>query len=134
MRRTQPSAAELRRGEQLCSPWPAAVADAPRPRMRLLAWRPIDAGSLVGTADVELAIGLKLFGIAVLRGSSGLWAALPNRPQLNREKRQRVGADGKPVFAAIAEWRSRELSDRFSAAVVGLVREAHPGDLDGAGQ
>ena len=38
----------------------------------------------------------------------------------------RVGADDKPAFEPVAEWRDRETADRFSAAVVEMVRAAHP--------
>jgi hypothetical protein len=30
----------------------------------------------------------------------------------------------------VIEWKSRELRERFSAAVVAAVRRAHPSDLD----
>jgi hypothetical protein len=35
------------------------------------------------------------------------------------------------MFAPVLEWRSRELGDRFSAAVVALVRAANPDAPDG---
>jgi hypothetical protein len=44
-----------------------------------------------------------------------------------------VKPDGKPQYSAILEWKSRDLADRFSEAVVELVRQTHPGDLDDGG-
>jgi len=38
-------------------------------------------------------------------------------PVLDRDSCREIGADGKPTFVAICEWRSRALSDRFSEAV-----------------
>jgi hypothetical protein len=46
----------------------------------------------------------------------------------------RRGADGKPQYAAILEWKSRDLSDRFSATVIDLIRQNHPNALDGEGE
>jgi hypothetical protein len=126
----RPSEAELRRGE--AATWgPGPGAAAQRPRMRLLSWKPITKGSLRGFATVELPIGLRLVDCGVFVGTKGAWAALPAKPQLDKENRQRLGADGKPSYSPVVEWRSRDLADRFSAAVVALVRAAHPDALGG---
>jgi hypothetical protein len=100
--------------------------------MRLLGWRRLRQGTLFGFAQVELPIGLMIGDIAVLRGADGnLWAAMPSKPELNRDGRSvRVGGDGKTLYREILRWRSRRLGDAFSDRVVGLVRAAHPEDLD----
>ena len=67
----------------------------------------------------------------MLVGGNGAWAALPAKSVRNREGRQ-VKPDGKPQYAAILKWRDRALADRFSRAVVGLVRQHHPDAVDGA--
>jgi hypothetical protein len=127
------SAETLRRGEEMAwgSRPNSEARRVDRPKMRLLAWRKIGVGNLIGLADVELPIGLKIFDIPVIAGRNGRlhWAAMPSKAQLDRERRQKVGADGKPLFAPVCEWRTRALGDRFSAAVVDLVRAAHPSDL-----
>jgi hypothetical protein len=48
---------------------------------------------------------------------------------LDRDGKQ-VKVDGKRQYTAIMEWRDRGLADRFSEALVGLVRQADPGALD----
>ena len=106
------------------------TAAAPR-QMRLVGWRPIAKGSLRGFAVVELPIGLKIHDIPVFIGTNGPWASLPNKPQIDRDGRQKVGANGKAAFSPILEWRDKDLRDRFSEAVVGLVRDAHPDALEG---
>jgi hypothetical protein len=122
------SEAELRRGE--AATWgPGPGAAAQRPRMRLISWKPIAKGSLRGFATVELPIGLKLIDCAIFVGTKGAWASLPAKPQLDKDNRQRIGADGKPSYSPVVEWRSRDLADRFSAAVVALVRATHPDAL-----
>ncbi len=126
------SPAHLRRGEAAVwgsQPENANATSKPRLRMRLLAWRPIDVGNLLGIASVELPIGLRLHEIAIIAGRDGKapWAAMPTKAQLDSDHQQRIGADGKPLYSRVAEWKSRELSDRFSAAVVELVQAEHPG-------
>ena len=107
-----------------------AVSAAKRPRMRLLSFTPRIQGALRGFATVELPIGLRLYDVLVFSGDKGPWAALPTKPQLDRERRQKIRVDGKPLFWPIAEWRNRELADRFSTAVVELIRQAHPDAFD----
>jgi hypothetical protein len=41
---------------------------------------------------------------------------------------------GKVRYAPVLSWRSRGLSDRFSAAVIKLLLRDHPSRLSGAGQ
>lgn len=105
----------------------AATGSDDRPRLRLISFKPIGKSGLAGFASVEIGIGLRLFELPVfVGGQNGPWVALPRRPSLDRERRQRTGADGKPAFEAVAEWKDRETSDRFSTAVVELIRSAHP--------
>jgi hypothetical protein len=127
----QPTQPDLRRGE--AATWGAKPDIPAKPKMRLVSWKPLIKGSLRGFAIVELPIGLKVFDVAVFVGKNGAWASLPSKPQLDRDGRQKTGADGKAAFSPVLEWRSRELSDRFSATVVDLVRAAHPEALDGGG-
>lgn len=61
--------------------------------------------------------------------SKGAWAGLPAKPIMDGERRQKIGADGKPRCAPVAEWRNRELAAGFSDAVVAAVSQAHPDDL-----
>lgn len=128
MTAARPTAAELRRGE--AATWgPRPGAAAQRPKMRLVSWKPVAKGSLRGFATVELPIGLRLIDCAVFVGTKGAWVSLPAKPQFDKDNRQRIGADGKPSYSAAIEWRSRELADRWSQAVIDLIRATHPGAL-----
>jgi hypothetical protein len=97
--------------------------------MRLLKWRPLVKNSLRGFADVELPIGLVIREIPLLTSHGKCWASLPAKPVLDAVGRQ-AEQDGKKKYAAILEWRSRELSDRFSEKLVAIVRAQHPGALE----
>ena len=106
-------------------------ADRESPRLRLLSVKPIGNSGLVGIASVELGITLQLHDLPLFAGSqNGPWVALPRKPQLDRDRRQRIGADGKPSFEPVAEWKDRETANKFSAAAVELIRAAHPDLLE----
>lgn len=114
----------------------AAIAfgygDRPAPRqLRLVSWTPIAKGALRGFATVELLpIGLKVIDVPILVGTNGPWAALPAKPEFDREGRRKLDINGKPTWSPVLTWRTRDFANRFSDAVVAAVRQAHPGDLD----
>jgi hypothetical protein len=102
----------------------------PRPAARsaplqLMDFQPLRKGALRGFATVELPIGLRIRDVPVFVGANGAFAALPRKPSLDRERRQRT-IGGALAYEPVLEWRSRDLADRFAAAVVDLVRQAHP--------
>src|SRR4051812_20712850 len=101
----------------------AAVTD--RPRLRLISFKPLRKNSLIGFASVELPMGLKLFDSPVLTSNGKTRASLPSKPVLGADGKQ-VEVYGKRQYASILEWRDRDLSDRFSQAVVDAVRAEYP--------
>ena len=128
-----PSQAALRRAE--AATWgglPTPGHQAEQKRMRLIAWKPLVKNSLRGFATVELPIGLKISDVPVLISNGKACASLPSKPQIDKDGQHKRDFNGKPVYAAILEWRDRDLGDRFSAAVVALIHAEHPDDLDGA--
>ena len=101
-------------------------------RVRLQSFKPLVKGALRGFATIEMAGGLVLHECPICRGGDGkAWVALPAKPVLNRDGRHRHDINGKSQYAPVAEWRSRDLANGFSAAVIELVRLAHPSALDG---
>ncbi len=106
-----------------------SAAGADHPRMRLVSFKPLTKGALRGFATVQLPIGLTIEDCPVLVGTNGPWATLPGKPVIGRDGRQ-VNVGGKSQYAAILKWRDRELADRWSAAVVELVRQHHPDALE----
>jgi DNA-binding cell septation regulator SpoVG len=92
--------------------------------MRLVSFKPLVKGALRGFANVELPNGLRIDDCPICVGGNGAWAALPSKPVLDREGKQ-VETDGKRQYAALLHWPDRETQDRWSDAVVALVRQAH---------
>jgi hypothetical protein len=120
-----PSPAQLRRAEG------ATWGDKPparRPKMRLLDVRPL-AGAVRGFSAIELPIGLMINSIPILIGKNGPWTSLPNKPQIGQDGRYKTDVNGKAQYTPFLWWRDRDLSDRFSTAVVELVRQGHPDAL-----
>lgn len=101
-----------------------------RPRMRLEAFKPLARGALRGFATVRLPSGLVISDVAVCTANGRTWASLPSKPVLNRDGRH-VEEGGKKKYASILSWSDRDTADRWSAAVVDLVRQHHPDALDG---
>jgi|SRR6516162_2076078 hypothetical protein len=101
-------------------------------RLRLIDWRAVRKGRLLGFASVEFApIGLRMTEIPVLTGERGPWACVPTKPRLDQNRQQQREADGSPRYDHILGWSSRRRENEFSAAIVALVRRRHPHDLDG---
>jgi hypothetical protein len=85
----------------------------PQAHFRVLDWRAIGKGSVVGVCTVEMSL-MRILGVMIMRGSDGaLWAALPSKP---RE------VDGKRIYDKVLEWRSPEIANRWSAQVIAGLR------------
>jgi len=125
---SRPSAARWRRSEAVGF---GGKPPLQRPSMQLLAGKSPVKNSLRVFADVELPNGLRICEIPVLSSAGKDWAALPSKPQIDKDDRQKIGVSGKPAYSPILEWRSRELADGFSAKIVALVLERYPDALSG---
>jgi hypothetical protein len=112
----------------------AEWGDRPPPRQMVLRrWRPMRRNTLHGFAYLELANGLQIDDVAVHIRDGRAWASLPARPMLDADGRH-VVREGKPQYATILRWRTRDLADRWSAAVIELIRQANPGALNREGR
>jgi hypothetical protein len=99
-------------------------------QMKLVEWRPMRTGRLLGFVTVEVFGCLTIRECPLLRGSEGLWASLPAKPEIGRDGRCRTGTQGERRYVEMLTWRSRKLHDAFSERVVGLVRAQYPADLE----
>jgi DNA-binding cell septation regulator SpoVG len=67
-----------------------AVVPLRRPGLEIGAVKLIGKGSLIALVTVKLLDGITLIDCPVLAGERGPWVALPARPSLDRDGRQRV--------------------------------------------
>jgi hypothetical protein len=104
--------------------------------MRLLTFQSMRKGKLLGFARIEFPNGLQISNIPIFAGQNGPFAALPSRPVLDQEGRQKRDVNGKPQYLPFLQWRDRRLSSRFSDSTIALVLQAHPefANGDGSGQ
>jgi hypothetical protein len=115
------------------------VSAPPRRQMALRAWKRVSkpGSSLIGLASIGMPIGgarLDIDDLPVLITNGKAWAAFPGKPVLTKEGAvARVPGTGKTQYMNVLRWRDRETSQRFSQAVVDLVRAADPEAFDGYG-
>jgi DNA-binding cell septation regulator SpoVG len=90
-------------------------------------------GKMVATIDVEFS-GLAISNVAICRGPSGLFVAMPKRPLLDGDLRQRRDENGKPIYERepVVRWVDPERQRQFQATVLAQLRADHPGVLSDA--
>lgn len=96
-------------------------------RLVIRDFRPVRKNSLLGFAKIELPIGLVISDVTVHESHGKRWASMPSKPVLDSDGRHKQSADGKREYAFIISWRSRELSDGFSEAVLSALDADKPG-------
>ena len=89
-------------------------------------WRPMRKNSLLGFARVELPSGMVVHDVTILTGERGPWASPPSKPMVGKDGTVLTDDKGKARYSPIIEFTSKEVRDRFSAAVVDALRASHP--------
>ena len=89
-------------------------------------WRPLRKGALRGFASVSMPSGMQLREVSIMQSNGRAWASPPSKPMLDRDGHVMVDDAGKRRYSAIIEFASKETRDRWSAAVIVALREAHP--------
>jgi DNA-binding cell septation regulator SpoVG len=120
MTRGSPSAeGELRRAER--ATWGTKPA---LPAGKILKWVPLRSGQMAGFMSVETPAGMIIHDLRLMIGKNGRpWIALPTKPVLDVDKRQKQDINGKLVYQQTIEFRDRTASDRFAEMVLAAVRD-----------
>jgi hypothetical protein len=105
-----------------------SAAPPSRRRLRLVSFKELRKGGLIGFCTIEMAPGLSIVDCPIQASHGKVWCGLPAKPVLDQNGRQ-VVVGGKKQFSLVLKWRNRDLSDRFSERVVELVRQQYPGML-----
>jgi len=93
-----------------------------RRRLELLSWDPVTgSGALLGRAKVRLPIGLEIDGVAVFEKDGRRWATLPAEVIRDRDGQTIKDERGKARYRSMMRWSSRDLQDRFAAALLALI-------------
>ena len=96
-----------------------------RPKMQLLEWKHIDKGALVGRAAALLPNGLQISEIGIFTKEGRSWTQLPAEVMRDAEGQPLKDDRGKTRYRSPLKWRTRELQDAFSAALVALIEAEH---------
>jgi hypothetical protein len=111
--------------------------EAARPSLKLRSWKRIErpGSTLLGLAAVAIPIGrvwLEVDDLPIFLSHGKAWAAWPARLVITKEGAvARILGTSKLQYVNILRWSDRETSQRFSRAVVDLVRQYDPGAFDG---
>ena len=89
-------------------------------------WRPLRKGALRGFASVSMPSGMQLREVSIMQSNGRAWASPPSKPMIDRNGCVMLDDAGKRRYSAIIEFASKETRDRWSAAVIVALREAHP--------
>jgi hypothetical protein len=74
----------------------------------------LEKGALRGFADLALDSGMVLHDCQLMESNGRRWVNLPSKPQLDADKRAKVGADGKVAYAPVISIPDRERRELFS--------------------
>lgn len=96
--------------------------------LRLRDFRAVQKNTLRGFATFEFPNGMVISDMPTHAKNGSAWVAFPAVPQIENGQ-QRV-VNGKAQYRRVIEWRDRDLSDRFSAAAIAVIRREKPGVLD----
>jgi hypothetical protein len=130
--RRPPSQPQLRRGE--AAGW-GPHPEAARRSLQLRAWkRAPKPGTLRGFACITLPYKgsqLEIDDLPVLMINGKAWAAFPGKPVVVDGVVARIPGTSKVRYVNHIRWGDSETTQRFSKAVVALVRQHDPGAFAG---
>ena len=95
-------------------------------QLRLIDWKSGPSGALVGRAAVEIA-GLVINDVAIFQKDGARWAQLPSEPMRDRGGQVLKDGRGKTRYRSAIKWKTRELQERFSAALIAAMETRYGG-------
>jgi hypothetical protein len=86
----------------------------------------VERNTLRGFAKVRTPSGIVFHDVAIHRQGDAAWASPASKPLLDRTGHHMKDSNGKAQWVPIVSFTSKELRDRFSAAVIAAVQVSHP--------
>lgn len=104
------------------------VTDGGGFRLKLESFRPFSRNTLKGFCTIKIEpLGLLIDDVHLHQAENGVrYALLPSKVQLRADGSVIRRDDGKMAYSPVLKFSSRDQQDRFSHAVVELVRRLHP--------
>ena len=88
--------------------------------LRLLDWKPLSTGALLGRATVEID-GLIISDIGLFQRDGARWTQMPAEPMRDRDGRIIKDDRGKVRYRSPLKWKNRDLQERFSATLIAEI-------------
>jgi hypothetical protein len=86
----------------------------------------VERNSLVGFATVRAPSGLIFHDVSIHRKDGKWWASPASKPMLGRDGVQIKDAAGKAKWSPVVSFTSRDVRDKFSAAIIEALKAARP--------
>jgi hypothetical protein len=88
--------------------------------MRVVAFKPLERGSLLGFVDLQMDSGLVLLGCTYHTANGKRWLNPPGRPQLDGDKKV-IFDGGKVAYAPVIEFVDKATRYKWSAQAVAAI-------------
>lgn len=82
--------------------------------------------TLRGFAKVVMPSGMTITDVSIHVQGDAAWATPPSKAMLNRDGDTMRDDTGKVRYTPIISFRSKELRNRFSSAVIEAMRQSNP--------
>jgi hypothetical protein len=92
-------------------------------------WTPVARNTLIGFARVRLPSGMVLHDVSIHHKGGAVWASPAAKPILDHDGSALRNAAGKLQYVPVVSFASRDVRDRWSAAVIDALRLRHPSVL-----
>jgi hypothetical protein len=89
-------------------------------------FKPMERNMFRGFCTAKLPSGMVIADDTIHVSNGKVWASPPSKPMISREGAALKDASGKVRYQPIIEFRDKETRDRWSAAVIEALRQAHP--------
>jgi hypothetical protein len=94
-------------------------------------FKPYRKNTLVGFAQIHLPeLRLTIRDVSIHQKGASRWAALPAKPQINKDGAAVRARDGKIQYTTVLELDDRKTRDAFSHAVIAAVLTVAPRAFD----
>jgi protoporphyrinogen oxidase len=101
--------------------------------VEIVEFKPLVRNTLRGFLTAQFASGMIINEISVHAMNGRVWASPPTRPMVGKDGTALRDEAGKTKYQAVIQFTSKEVRDRWSAAILESLRGKHPEALSDGG-
>ncbi len=94
--------------------------------MQIANFKPVAAGALRGFCDVTMPSGMTLHRCGIFAKDGRAWASPPSKQVIGKDGTVQRDASGKTRYEPTVTFADRPTQERWSSAVIEVLRIAHP--------